>query len=300
MPPPSDTHVELDARCLDFHRSAARRRARDGAGGRGVDAHLASCDLRLQRGRNQQGPRDRGIPARALRRQRRAPDADEAGDVGQRRAVGAVERRRAAGAGDVAGNRRSACRTRSPAPRPRSCCSAWSSCCSALPSALAASALWALDVNAIAISRHRQGGHVSPVLLPAGGVVLRARRSGEGAADPSAAQRWYAASGASFGLMLASKYMPQYLGIYALFNTLTDGKPGAQPPRTAAGISARWRPPSPIANVGVFFPDTWRYCVAYVQGGMLVHHGNPYARDGSTSPTSPCRRSAFRPPITCG
>ena len=32
-----------------------------------------------------------------------------------------------------------------------------------------------------------------------------------------------------------------------------------------------------IANVAMFFPDTWRYCVAYVQGGMLVHHGNPYA-----------------------
>jgi hypothetical protein len=32
-----------------------------------------------------------------------------------------------------------------------------------------------------------------------------------------------------------------------------------------------------VANVAIFFPDTWRYCVAYVQGGMLVHHGNPYA-----------------------
>jgi len=31
-----------------------------------------------------------------------------------------------------------------------------------------------------------------------------------------------------------------------------------------------------VANVAIFFPDTWRYCVAYVQGGMLVHHGNPY------------------------
>jgi hypothetical protein len=32
-----------------------------------------------------------------------------------------------------------------------------------------------------------------------------------------------------------------------------------------------------VANVAIFFPDTWRYCIAYVQGGMLVHHGNPYA-----------------------
>jgi hypothetical protein len=32
-----------------------------------------------------------------------------------------------------------------------------------------------------------------------------------------------------------------------------------------------------VANVAIFFPDTWRYCIAYVQGGMLLHHGNPYA-----------------------
>jgi uncharacterized membrane protein YccF (DUF307 family) len=31
------------------------------------------------------------------------------------------------------------------------------------------------------------------------------------------------------------------------------------------------------ANVAVLFPDTWRYCISYVQGGMLAHHGYLYA-----------------------
>jgi hypothetical protein len=31
------------------------------------------------------------------------------------------------------------------------------------------------------------------------------------------------------------------------------------------------------ANVAVLIPDTWRYCVQYVQGAHLVHHGYLYA-----------------------
>jgi hypothetical protein len=31
------------------------------------------------------------------------------------------------------------------------------------------------------------------------------------------------------------------------------------------------------ANLAILSPATWRYCVAYVQGDMLVHHGTPYA-----------------------
>jgi hypothetical protein len=69
--------------------------------------------------------------------------------------------------------------------------------------------------------------------------------------------------------------MPRF-PIFGLFNTLTDPEPGANRP------DRRWHFGAlalafAVANVAIFFPDTWRYCVAYVQGGMLVHHGNPYA-----------------------
>jgi hypothetical protein len=144
-----------------------------------------------------------------------------------------------------------------------------------LPAAIGASALWALDVNAISIARiGKEDTFLLLFFLVA--VWCYERGKQRGVTDPSAAQRWYAGSGAAFGLMLASKYMPQYLGIYALFNTLTDGAPGANRP------DRRWHFGAmaiafAVANVAIFFPDTWRYCVAYVQGGMLVHHGNPYA-----------------------
>ena len=76
--------------------------------------------------------------------------------------------------------------------------------------------------------------------------------------------------------MLASKYMPQYLPIYALFNVITDREPGANRPNRRWHFGAM-AVAFAVANIAIFFPDTWRYCVAYVQGGMLVHHGNPYA-----------------------
>jgi hypothetical protein len=76
--------------------------------------------------------------------------------------------------------------------------------------------------------------------------------------------------------MLASKYMPHYLGMYALFNTLTDKNPGANKPNPGRYYGAMVGA-FLAANVAVLSPDTWRYCISYVQGGMLEHHGYLYA-----------------------
>jgi hypothetical protein len=141
--------------------------------------------------------------------------------------------------------------------------------------AIAASFFWAFDVNAIAINRlGKEDTFLLLFFLLAVWFYERAKR--QGMADASGAQRWYTASGASFGLMLASKYMPHYLGIYALFNRVTDTNPGANKPdkpRYYAAMAAAFL----VANVAVLSPDTWRYCISYVQGGMLAHHGYSYA-----------------------
>src|SRR5207237_1152365 len=99
-----------------------------------------------------------------------------------------------------------------------------------------------------------------------------------GVAEPTRAQRWYTLSGAAFGLMLASKYMPHYLGIYALFNLVTDRRPGANRPNLlrqygAMGLAFL------VANPAVLMPDTWRYVASYVRGDLLAHHG--YLYDGA-------------------
>jgi hypothetical protein len=141
--------------------------------------------------------------------------------------------------------------------------------------AIAASLLWALDVNAIATNRiGKEDTFLLMFFLLGVWAYERAKR--QGTTDPGGAQRWYVAAGVSFGLMLASKYMPHYFGIYALFNAITDRNAGANRPH-----QPRYYGAMALAFVGANFaillPETWRYCLSYVHGGMLTHHGYLYA-----------------------
>src|SRR3984893_17059049 len=141
--------------------------------------------------------------------------------------------------------------------------------------AFVASLLWALDVNAIAISRlGKEDSFLLFFFCLAMWCYERAKR--QGATDPIGAQRWYGLSGASFGLMLASKYMPHYLGIYSFFNVITGRNPGANRPHKVRYYGAMFVA-FVVANAAVLMPETWRYCVQYVQGTNLVHHGYLYA-----------------------
>ena len=143
------------------------------------------------------------------------------------------------------------------------------------PVAMMAALLWAVDVNAIAINRiGKEDTFALFFFLLAVWSYERAKR--EGANDPIGAQRWYARSGVSFGLMLASKYFPHYLGVYALFNEITDRRPGENRPhklRYYGAMAAAFL----VANIAVLSPATWRYIVDYVQGGTVSHHGYPFA-----------------------
>lgn len=141
--------------------------------------------------------------------------------------------------------------------------------------ALVTSVIWALDVNAIATSRiGKEDTFLLLFFLLAVWCYERAKR--QGVTDPHGAQRWYAGSGAMFGLMLASKYMPVSVGAYAVFNAVTDRAPGANRPRGfrmyGAALLAFL-----AANAVILMPGTWRYAASYVHGGMLSHHGALYA-----------------------
>ena len=141
--------------------------------------------------------------------------------------------------------------------------------------AVVASLVWAFDVNAIAINRiGKEDTFLLLFFLLAVFCYERAKR--RGGDDPERAQPWYTLSGAFFGLMLASKYMPHYLGIYALFNVLTDSNPGRNKPNRFRHYAAMFAAFA-AANVAILMPDTWRYAASYVQGGMLAHHGFLYA-----------------------
>jgi hypothetical protein len=134
---------------------------------------------------------------------------------------------------------------------------------------------WAFDVNVIGINRiGKEDTFLLFFFLLAIWCYERAKHVG--VTDPAGAQWYYTASGGAFGLMLASKYFPHYLGIYALFNVLADRNPGANKPNRARHYAAM-----AIAflavNAVVLHPATWVYGVHYLAGDMNAHHGHPYA-----------------------
>lgn len=141
---------------------------------------------------------------------------------------------------------------------------------------ITAAMLWALDPNATAINRL---GKEDSFLLLFFLLAVWAYEHGKrvGAVEPARATRWYTTSGALFGLMLASKYMPHFLGLYALFNVLVDRQPGANKPdkpKYYAAMAATFV----AANFALFLPGTWRSLSSYVHGGTLIHHGYAFAQ----------------------
>lgn len=150
--------------------------------------------------------------------------------------------------------------------------------------ALAAALFWALDVNATGINRIGKEDSLLLFFLLLG-AWLYERGKHTGRQDPSRAQRWYVSSGAAFGLMLASKYMPHYFGLYALFNQVSDPVPGANKPRKRwfyAALAAAFL----IGNAAILMPEVWRYILGYVGGQTLEHHGYLYAHELYTNDVS--------------
>jgi hypothetical protein len=94
--------------------------------------------------------------------------------------------------------------------------------------------------------------------------------------DVDRAHVWYNLAGAAFGLMLASKYMPHLLGLYAWFNVIYLKNAGPNSPRKPhyyGAMAAAFL----IANFAVVLPPTWQYCIDYLRGHHLTHHGFFYS-----------------------
>ncbi len=101
----------------------------------------------------------------------------------------------------------------------------------------------------------------------------RAKKTAD--ANPRAAGKHYIASGASFGLMLASKYFPHYLGLNFLYYYIF-GKKQFRPARRwvdtmiVLGACAVF---FVILNPMVLAPSTFRYMLHYAAEGTMTHHG---------------------------
>jgi Dolichyl-phosphate-mannose-protein mannosyltransferase len=95
------------------------------------------------------------------------------------------------------------------------------------------------------------------------------------ATQPRLGEKFYAASGASFGLMLASKYFPHYLGLIFLYYYLLGDKQKYPPRRRRDSILLFGSAALVflLADPVMLLPSTWRYMLHYVRGGAVVHHG---------------------------
>ena len=143
------------------------------------------------------------------------------------------------------------------------------------PVALVAALLMALDPAITSINRlAKEDTFVVFFFLLAVWLYERAKQIG--AQNHVRAQPWYQGSAAAFGLMMASKYLPHFYGLYCVANVATVRDAGPNSPikrRFFATMGAAFA----LANFAVLLPGTWRNMLGYVHGGGMTHHGWPYA-----------------------
>jgi len=93
--------------------------------------------------------------------------------------------------------------------------------------------------------------------------------------DTRRAEWYYGASGGIFGLMLASKYFPHYLGLIFLFFALLGDKEKFPPRRRrdTALLLGACTLVFILVNPLVLLPSTLRYMLHYAGEGTMTHHG---------------------------
>jgi hypothetical protein len=85
---------------------------------------------------------------------------------------------------------------------------------------------------------------------------------------------YYTLAGASFGLMLASKYLPHYFGLNMLYYHLVGRNEKNQPLRgSLALVLGALGLTFLIANPVILSPSVLKYFVGYVGEGTMTHHG---------------------------
>ena len=145
--------------------------------------------------------------------------------------------------------------------------------------ALLAAALWAVGINAITHNRIGKEDSLLVFFMLFGFYFfLRAKQISP--VHKTARLRRYAASMASFGLMIASKYFPHYVGLNMLFHH--NFRVRQQQPNEPSGKVPGW---FYLGIVGVFvlasptvlMPSVWHYVDAYLGERLLTHSGYLFA-----------------------
>jgi hypothetical protein len=145
--------------------------------------------------------------------------------------------------------------------------------------ALLAAAFWAVGINAITHNRiGKEDSLLVFFMLFAFYFFVRAKQFSP--VNKQARARRYAASAVSFGLMIASKYFPHYLGLNMLFHhnfhvrKAVAGEPSGKTPGwfflTIVGVFL-------VASPAVLLPEVWQYMNDYMGEQLLTHSGYLFA-----------------------
>ena len=140
---------------------------------------------------------------------------------------------------------------------------------------LIAAALWAVGINAITYNRIAKEDTLLVFFMLFGFYFyLRGKQT---SGYENRRKRWsYIWSGASWGLMMASKYFPHYFGLNALYHYLYRVRNPApdEPHKGVPGIYyITMALVFLLANPAVLLPQTWAYLNAYTSEQLLSHHG---------------------------
>jgi hypothetical protein len=136
---------------------------------------------------------------------------------------------------------------------------------------LIAAWLWAFDVNAIAVNRIAKEDTFALLFLLVAALLYEWAKA-IGRADPRRAQRWFAAAGAAFGLMLASKYLPYFVGIHILYFRIAEPHPGPNRADKSMYFGAM-AIAFLIANFPVLLPGNWATIAGFLSERAVPHTG---------------------------
>jgi hypothetical protein len=140
---------------------------------------------------------------------------------------------------------------------------------------LLASALWAFGINAITYNRIAKEDTLL-VFFMLFGFYFYVRAKQASWREVKVKRRNYILSGASWGLMLASKYFPHYFGLNMLYHhyvRLRKKEPNEPSGKTPLYFYLIAAAAFLIANPAVLLPQTWAYLDAYTSGQLLSHTG---------------------------
>lgn len=144
---------------------------------------------------------------------------------------------------------------------------------------LLAAAFWTVGVNAITINRvAKEDTLLVFFMLFACYFYLRAKQTDT--RNAKTRSRYYLFSGVSFGLMMASKYFPHYIGLNSLYHhyvRVRKRTPGEPAGKTSLIFYVALLAAFLIANPSILMPPVWEYLNSYLGEKLLVHSGYLFA-----------------------